>query len=120
MAWEVDDIQPTVAELQARGVLFEAYDLPGLKTVDGMVEVGAITLVAAVLAKELRGSATARAICSVSASQLGDALKEKIGPIIFWRAGKPGVSHVISGYGHYVVNAWTPLASIPTENEGGG
>jgi len=39
MAWEVDDIQATVAELRARGVLFEAYDLPGLKTVDGMVEV---------------------------------------------------------------------------------
>jgi catechol 2,3-dioxygenase-like lactoylglutathione lyase family enzyme len=39
MAWEVDDIQATVAELQARGVVFEAYDLPGLKTVNGMVEV---------------------------------------------------------------------------------
>ena len=26
MAWEVDDIQATVAELRARGVLFEAYD----------------------------------------------------------------------------------------------
>jgi catechol 2,3-dioxygenase-like lactoylglutathione lyase family enzyme len=39
VAWEVDDIQATVAELQARWVLFEEYDLPGLKTVNGMVEV---------------------------------------------------------------------------------
>jgi catechol 2,3-dioxygenase-like lactoylglutathione lyase family enzyme len=39
MAWEVDDIEATVAELRARGVVFEEYDLPGLETVDGIAEV---------------------------------------------------------------------------------
>ena len=39
MAWEVDDIEATVAELKARGVVFEEVDLPGLKTVDGIAEV---------------------------------------------------------------------------------
>src|SRR5688572_18890935 len=32
MGWEVDDIDTTVRELRARGVVFEEYDLPGLKT----------------------------------------------------------------------------------------
>jgi catechol 2,3-dioxygenase-like lactoylglutathione lyase family enzyme len=39
MAWEVDDIVATVAELKERGVVFEDVDLPGLKTVDGIAEV---------------------------------------------------------------------------------
>jgi catechol 2,3-dioxygenase-like lactoylglutathione lyase family enzyme len=39
MAWEVDNIQATVAELKQRGVEFEQVDLPGLKTVDGIAEV---------------------------------------------------------------------------------
>jgi len=39
MAWEVDDIEETVAQLKARGVAFEEYDLPGLRTVDGLAEV---------------------------------------------------------------------------------
>ena len=39
MAWEVDDLDAVVAELRARGVVFEEYDLPGLRTVDGIVEV---------------------------------------------------------------------------------
>jgi catechol 2,3-dioxygenase-like lactoylglutathione lyase family enzyme len=39
MAWEVDDIEATVNELRARGVVFEEVDLPGLKTVDGIAEV---------------------------------------------------------------------------------
>lgn len=39
MSWEVDDIDATVKELKARGVVFEEYDLPGLKTIDGIVEV---------------------------------------------------------------------------------
>jgi predicted enzyme related to lactoylglutathione lyase len=34
--WVVDDIKAEMAELKARGVVFEEYDLPGLKTVDGM------------------------------------------------------------------------------------
>jgi catechol 2,3-dioxygenase-like lactoylglutathione lyase family enzyme len=39
MAWEVDDIEATVAELKERGLVFEEVDLPGLKTVDGIAEV---------------------------------------------------------------------------------
>jgi catechol 2,3-dioxygenase-like lactoylglutathione lyase family enzyme len=39
MGWEVDDIDATVAELRARGVVFEEVNLPGLKTVDGITEV---------------------------------------------------------------------------------
>ena len=39
MAWYVDDIEATVAELRARGVVFEEYDVPGLTTVDGLAEV---------------------------------------------------------------------------------
>ena len=39
MAWEVDDIEAVVAELRARGVVFEEYDFPGLTTVDGIAEV---------------------------------------------------------------------------------
>jgi catechol 2,3-dioxygenase-like lactoylglutathione lyase family enzyme len=31
-SWEVDDIASVVDELEARGVVFEKYDLPGLKT----------------------------------------------------------------------------------------
>jgi catechol 2,3-dioxygenase-like lactoylglutathione lyase family enzyme len=39
MAWEVVDIEATVAMLRARGVVFEEYDLPGLKTVNGIAEI---------------------------------------------------------------------------------
>ncbi len=39
MAWTVDDIETIVTELRARGVVFEEYDLPGLKTVDGIARV---------------------------------------------------------------------------------
>jgi catechol 2,3-dioxygenase-like lactoylglutathione lyase family enzyme len=39
MAWAVDDIEAAVAELRARGVVFEEYDLPGLRTVHGIAEV---------------------------------------------------------------------------------
>jgi catechol 2,3-dioxygenase-like lactoylglutathione lyase family enzyme len=39
MGWEVKDIDATVRELRVRGVEFEAYDLPGLKTVDGIAEI---------------------------------------------------------------------------------
>jgi predicted enzyme related to lactoylglutathione lyase len=39
MAWEVDDIESTVEELRARGVVFEEYELPGLTTVNGIAEV---------------------------------------------------------------------------------
>jgi catechol 2,3-dioxygenase-like lactoylglutathione lyase family enzyme len=39
MAFEVDDIEETVRALRARGVVFEEYDLPGLKTVGGIAEI---------------------------------------------------------------------------------
>jgi catechol 2,3-dioxygenase-like lactoylglutathione lyase family enzyme len=39
MAWEVDDIEATVAWLRARGVVFEEVDLPGLRTVDGIADI---------------------------------------------------------------------------------
>jgi hypothetical protein len=39
MAWEVEDLHATVTELRRRGVVFEEYDLPGLKTVGGIAEV---------------------------------------------------------------------------------
>ncbi|MCK1362933.1 VOC family protein [Bradyrhizobium sp. 62] len=39
MGWEVEDIEATVRELRARGVEFETYDLPGLKTVDGIADI---------------------------------------------------------------------------------
>ena len=37
-AWEVDDIEATVSELQGRGVVFEEYDFDELKTVNGIAE----------------------------------------------------------------------------------
>jgi predicted enzyme related to lactoylglutathione lyase len=39
MAFEVEDIEAVVAELRGRGVVFEEYDLPGLSTVEGIVEI---------------------------------------------------------------------------------
>jgi catechol 2,3-dioxygenase-like lactoylglutathione lyase family enzyme len=37
-AWPVDDLQKVAAELRAKGVVFEEYDYPELKTVDGIAE----------------------------------------------------------------------------------
>jgi catechol 2,3-dioxygenase-like lactoylglutathione lyase family enzyme len=39
MAWDVEDIDATVAELRGRGVAFEEFDMPGMTTVDGITEV---------------------------------------------------------------------------------
>jgi catechol 2,3-dioxygenase-like lactoylglutathione lyase family enzyme len=39
LAFEVDDIEAVVKELRRRGVVFEEYDFPGLKTVDGIATV---------------------------------------------------------------------------------
>jgi len=39
MAWEVKDIVATVELLKSRGVKFEEYDVPGLKTINGIAEV---------------------------------------------------------------------------------
>jgi hypothetical protein len=35
----VDDLDATVAALRARGVVFEQYDLPGIKTVNGIAHI---------------------------------------------------------------------------------
>jgi catechol 2,3-dioxygenase-like lactoylglutathione lyase family enzyme len=39
MSWEVEDIEATVRDLRARGVEFEEYDVPGLRTVDGIADI---------------------------------------------------------------------------------
>jgi catechol-2,3-dioxygenase len=39
-AWRVSDLAAEVAELRSRGVAVEEYDEPGLKTVDGIADVG--------------------------------------------------------------------------------
>jgi predicted enzyme related to lactoylglutathione lyase len=38
--WQVADIEREVAELKARGVKFEDYDMPGEKSPDGIVTAG--------------------------------------------------------------------------------
>jgi hypothetical protein len=38
--WITDDIEREVTELKARGVVFEEYDMPGLKTVNSIAAVG--------------------------------------------------------------------------------
>jgi catechol 2,3-dioxygenase-like lactoylglutathione lyase family enzyme len=39
-AFMVNDVEAAVAELRGKGVTFEEYDMPGLKTVDGIAELG--------------------------------------------------------------------------------
>jgi len=38
--WEVDDIEREVAELEARGVTFEHYEVPGMDRIDGDIVTG--------------------------------------------------------------------------------
>src|SRR5712692_4819328 len=38
--WAVDDVVAEVAELRARGVVFEEYDMPGIKTENGIATAG--------------------------------------------------------------------------------
>jgi catechol 2,3-dioxygenase-like lactoylglutathione lyase family enzyme len=38
--WTVDDVAAEVAELKARGVVFEEYDMPGLKTANSIATGG--------------------------------------------------------------------------------
>ena len=38
--WQVDDVEREVAELKARGVKFEEYDMPGIKTTNGIATAG--------------------------------------------------------------------------------
>jgi catechol-2,3-dioxygenase len=39
-SWRVNDLAAEVAELRSRGVTVEEYDEPGMKTVDGIADVG--------------------------------------------------------------------------------
>jgi catechol 2,3-dioxygenase-like lactoylglutathione lyase family enzyme len=39
MSFEVDDLDAAAKELRDRGIVFEEYDMPGLKTVDGIAEI---------------------------------------------------------------------------------
>jgi catechol 2,3-dioxygenase-like lactoylglutathione lyase family enzyme len=39
MAFEVENLTAVVTDLRARGVVFEEYDFPGLRTVDGIGQV---------------------------------------------------------------------------------
>jgi catechol 2,3-dioxygenase-like lactoylglutathione lyase family enzyme len=38
--WKVKDVEREVAELKSRGVTFEEYDLPGMKTVNSIATAG--------------------------------------------------------------------------------
>jgi catechol 2,3-dioxygenase-like lactoylglutathione lyase family enzyme len=38
--WAVDDVAAEVAELKARGVVFEEYDMPGIKMVNSIATAG--------------------------------------------------------------------------------
>ena len=40
LTWEVPDVRAEIASLETRGVRFEDYDLPGLKTVEHIAEMG--------------------------------------------------------------------------------
>jgi hypothetical protein len=40
VSWQVPDLRAEVAELRSRGVEVEDYDLPGLKTEDGIADLG--------------------------------------------------------------------------------
>lgn len=39
-SWHVTDVRAEVAEIRARGVRIEEYDLPGLHTEDGIADIG--------------------------------------------------------------------------------
>src|SRR5438552_440148 len=38
--WQVEDVEREVSELKAKGVVFEEYDMPNLKTKDGIATGG--------------------------------------------------------------------------------
>lgn len=38
--WHVDDLEAELRDLRARGVEIQEYDLPGLKTVHGIADIG--------------------------------------------------------------------------------
>ena len=40
MSWQVGDVKQEVAELKRKGIKFEEFDLPGIKSVDGIAHSG--------------------------------------------------------------------------------
>jgi catechol 2,3-dioxygenase-like lactoylglutathione lyase family enzyme len=46
MSWVVDDIKEEVAALKAKGIKFDEFDIPGVKTVDGIAQSGPNVLTA--------------------------------------------------------------------------
>lgn len=40
IGWEVDDLQAEIDDIRARGIPIEEYDLPDLKTENGIADVG--------------------------------------------------------------------------------
>src|SRR5437763_4061497 len=44
LSWTVDDIEAEVAALKARGVIFEEYDFPSLKTINGVATMGPVKI----------------------------------------------------------------------------
>jgi hypothetical protein len=38
--WAVEDVAAEVSELKSRGVIFEEYDMPGIKTVNSIATAG--------------------------------------------------------------------------------
>ena len=42
VGWDVEDVQATAAALREKGVVFEEYDYPSLKTVDGVATIGSM------------------------------------------------------------------------------
>jgi catechol 2,3-dioxygenase-like lactoylglutathione lyase family enzyme len=44
LSWTVDEIEAEVAALKARGVTFEEYDFPSLKTINGVAVMGPVKI----------------------------------------------------------------------------
>jgi catechol 2,3-dioxygenase-like lactoylglutathione lyase family enzyme len=38
--WQTDNLEQEVKDLKARGIVFEEYDMPGLKTINGIATTG--------------------------------------------------------------------------------
>jgi catechol 2,3-dioxygenase-like lactoylglutathione lyase family enzyme len=68
MGWEVDDIEATVRDLRARGVVFEEYDFPASRR-STESRTSWATTPARAAASAAHGSETVRATCSGSVSR---------------------------------------------------
>ena len=60
MAWEVEDIVSVLELLKSRGVVFVEYNMPGLKTNNGIAEVTEIIRAVVLWGKRPHGSGTLR------------------------------------------------------------